>query len=174
MQVQDFTVIRISPIVYNDRDILEIGVISHSPQTGHTNAHTHTRFSNSRSCMFLQTCSDRRTRTHTDTLRTKRVRQYSPQCIMQSCCAMLHGIVKNNKRLQHRFAVLLFTGPVCLLSHIASCDVLCADTSGKLLLFFLGFFVHLIWQSYCSNRMKSHHFINLCTIQFMCNNVWFQ
>lgn len=48
MQVQDFTVIRISPIVYNDRDILEIGVISHSPQTGHTNtdimhSHTHTQ-----------------------------------------------------------------------------------------------------------------------------------
>lgn len=39
MQVQDFTVIRISPIVYNDRDILEIGVISHRPQTGHTNTH---------------------------------------------------------------------------------------------------------------------------------------
>lgn len=41
MQVQDFTVIRISPIVYNDRDILEIGVISQSPQTGHTNTNTH-------------------------------------------------------------------------------------------------------------------------------------
>lgn len=45
MQVQDFTVIRISPIVYNDRDILEIGVISHRPQTGLTNTQM--------SCMFL-------------------------------------------------------------------------------------------------------------------------
>lgn len=45
MQVQDFTVIRISPIVYNDRDILEIGVISHSPKLGtqtHTNTHAKT------------------------------------------------------------------------------------------------------------------------------------
>lgn len=40
MQVQDFTVIRISPIVYNDRDILEIGVISHSPKLG-KQTHTH-------------------------------------------------------------------------------------------------------------------------------------
>lgn len=54
MQVQDFTVIRISPIVYNDRDILEIGVIftqpqldkqthTHSPANHATHTHTHTR-----------------------------------------------------------------------------------------------------------------------------------
>lgn len=40
MQVQDFTVIRISPIVYNDRDILEIGVIFTQPPNW-ARKHTH-------------------------------------------------------------------------------------------------------------------------------------
>lgn len=61
MQVQDFTVIRISPIVYNDRDILEKGVISHTD--------THTQFSQQQVMHVLENTL---VHTHTHTAATLR------------------------------------------------------------------------------------------------------
>lgn len=120
MQVQDFTVIRISPIVYNDRDILEIGVISHGPQTGHANTHarTHTHKKVLQQQQVMQTCFIQTQQRHSE--QRESVGTHHGAHMMQSGCAIQHGIFKNHNRLQHRFAVLLFTGSVCLISHTAS------------------------------------------------------
>lgn len=114
MQVQDFTVIRISPIVYNDRDILR--VISYSPKLGAQNPPTASHAFSCKQFLYKHT--------HTQTAHLEQRQSisthHSAKCSQAEHMAFLS---KNNKRLQHRFAVLLFSDSVCLISHKASSNV---------------------------------------------------
>lgn len=133
MHVQDFTVIRISPIVYNDRDILEIWVISHGPQLG-TQTHTHTKIRKQLEVMHVLANTRIRTRTP---------RQHSEE----SSSALTDNdaiISKRRKRLWQRLAVLTFAGSLCLILNRASCNMLCVEISRRVFFFccFLPFKEH--------------------------------
>lgn len=110
MHVQDFTVIRISPIVYNDRDILEIGVILHGPKLG-IQTHTH--------CLQQQHVMHGLANTPTQCSNTQNKESLLVLATVCSTCAKLKvtAFPRNNKNRLHRFAVFIFTGlDLCLIN----------------------------------------------------------
>ena len=103
MQVQDFTVIRISPIVYNDRDIYR--VIPHAA-TEQSNI--------SRSCISFA-YGDVHTRTHMYTPQPHTTHTFGSNNDSTQSTGIhsaVHGISQNAITLLHRFAVLPFAGLV--------------------------------------------------------------
>lgn len=110
MQVQDFTVIRISPIVYNDRDILEIGVISHRPQSGHTNTHIQRNKILQQQqvmlvffcfvCFFADTFQHTHTRTHPDTRCSNSQDKESPVALVQNAVRLCSAAWRLSERIQ--------------------------------------------------------------------------
>ena len=131
MQVQDFTVIRISPIVYNDRDILEIAVILKGPKLG-TQTHT-----------ILQRHAFSCKHTHTHCSHTQNKESPSVLNTVQSGWAILQW--HSPKIIRGCNIDLLFGGSVCWISHKASRNVSCG----------LVLAVHVSLDTFFSNSKKS-------------------
>lgn len=122
MQVQDFTVIRISPIVYNDRDILEIGVIFTQPPNW-ARKHTHKTL---RQRQVMHVLADALVHKHKRRPHSEQRESVGTHRVMPSNMATW----KYGRGLQHRFAVcsssqsvLAYITPRPLAMHLSAAFV---------------------------------------------------